>query len=93
MKESDRVAAMANELAKFGVTVTEGENSVVVYPTDFHAPTEMLEGHNDHRIVMALSVLATLTGATITGAEAVAKSFPDFFERLSSLGIAVIKQG
>ena len=93
MKESDRVAAMADELAKFGVTVTEGENSVVVYPTDFHAPTEMLDGHNDHRIVMALSVLATLTGATITGAEAVAKSFPDFFERLSSLGIAVIKQG
>ena len=92
MKESDRVAAMADELAKFGVTVTEGDGSVVVYPTDFHAPTEMLDGHNDHRIVMALSVLATLTGATITGAEAVAKSFPDFFEKLASLGIEVSKK-
>ena len=89
MKESDRVSAMAAELAKFGVTVTEGEDSVVVYPTDFHAPTELLYGHNDHRIVMALAVLSTLTGGEIEGAEAVAKSFPDFFEKLSSLGIAV----
>ena len=89
IKESDRVAAMAKELSKFGVTVTEGEDSVVVYPTDFHAPTEPLYGHNDHRIVMSLAVLSTLTGGEIEGAEAVSKSFPDFFEKLSSLGIAV----
>jgi 3-phosphoshikimate 1-carboxyvinyltransferase len=36
---------------------------------------------------MALSVLATLTGGVIEGAEAVNKSYPDFFERLISLGI------
>ncbi len=92
MKESDRVASMADELAKFGVTVTEGDGSVVVYPTDFHAPTEMLDGHNDHRIVMALSVLCTLTGGEIAGAEAVSKSFPDFFKKLASLGIEVSKK-
>ena len=92
MKESDRVSAMAEELAKFGVTVTEGEDSVVVYPTDFHAPTEALIGHNDHRIVMALAVLCTLTGGVIEGAEAVSKSFPDFFEKLASLGIPVSKE-
>lgn len=36
---------------------------------------------------MALSVLATSVGGTIRGAEAVAKSYPDFFEVLQTLGI------
>jgi 3-phosphoshikimate 1-carboxyvinyltransferase len=38
---------------------------------------------------MSMAILLTLTGGTVTGAEAVAKSFPDFFDKLSSLGIAV----
>ena len=36
---------------------------------------------------MALAVLLTVTGGTIAGAEAVSKSFPDFFDKLQSLGI------
>ena len=80
---------MAQELEKFGVAVTVREDSVVVYPHDFHAPQEVLEGHNDHRIVMALSVLCTLTGGEIKGAEAVRKSMPDFFEKIESLGVEV----
>ena len=89
IKESDRAAAMAAELKKFGVAVTVHEDSVVVYPHTFHAPTETLCGHNDHRIVMSLAVLCTLTGGDIDGAEAVRKSFPDFFEKLANLGIEV----
>lgn len=89
IKESDRAAAMAQELEKFGVSVRVDDDSVVVYPADFHAPTEPLLGHNDHRIVMALSVMLTLTGGEICGSEAVAKSMPDFFEALQSLGIKV----
>jgi 3-phosphoshikimate 1-carboxyvinyltransferase len=87
LKESDRAEAMATELRKFGVSVDVYENEVIIIPTDFHAPTEILSGHNDHRIVMSLAVLATVTGGAIEGAEAVAKSFPDFFERIASLGI------
>lgn len=87
IKESDRASAMAEELKKFGTSVAVYEDSVVVYPLEFHAPKEKLYGHNDHRIVMALSVLLTLTGGEIEGAEAVAKSYPDFFRDLSSLGI------
>ena len=86
MKESDRGAAMAEELRKFGVEVRVGENTVTV-GGGLRAPTEALDGHNDHRIVMALAVLCTLTGGTITGAQAVRKSFPDFFERLRDLQI------
>ena len=89
IKESDRGACMAEELKKFGTDVAVYENSIVVYPTAFHAPKSALNGHNDHRIVMSLSVLLTLTGGTIEGAEAVKKSLPDFFERLKALGIEV----
>ena len=87
IKESDRVAAMAQELAKLGVRVDAEENRVTVHPGGIAAPREVLDGHNDHRIVMALSVLATSVGGTIRGAEAVAKSYPDFFEVLQALGI------
>ncbi len=89
IKESDRAAAMAEELVKFGASVKVYDDTVVIYPRELHAPSEVLCGHNDHRIVMALSVLLTLTGGEIEGAEAVAKSYPEFFEHLSSLGIEV----
>ena len=91
IKESDRAGAMAEELRKFGVSVTVNEDSVVIYPAEFRKPKEPLRGHNDHRIVMSLAVLLTLTGGEIEGAEAVTKSFPDFFEKISSLGIGVDK--
>ena len=87
IKESDRGAAMAKELKKFGTAVTVHDDTVVVYPAEFHAPIDVLSGHGDHRIVMSLAVLCTLTGGEIDGAEAVAKSYPDFFEALDSLGI------
>jgi len=89
IKESDRAAAMAQELAAFGTEVTVEENTVVVSPKDFHRPERKLNGHNDHRIVMSLAVLLTLTGGEIEGAQAVRKSFPGFFDRLRELGIEV----
>ena len=79
---------MAEELKKFGTSVTIHDDAVVVYPLSFHKPDEILFGHNDHRIVMSLAVLLTLTGGTIDGAEAVSKSFPTFFEDLGKLGIS-----
>lgn len=89
IKESDRAAAMAEELAKFGVSVTVNDDSVTVGSEGIHAPTEILDGHNDHRIVMSCAVLSTITGGTIRGAEASRKSLPDFFDRLKSLGFEV----
>lgn len=87
IKESNRGAAMAQELQKFGIQTTLEENTIVVHPGLLTAPTELLNGHNDHRIVMALATLCTITGGTITQAQAVAKSFPDYFQVLTSLGI------
>lgn len=89
IKESDRGAAMAEELLKFGCRTDVGENEITVHKCGLKAPELPLYGHNDHRIVMSLAVLCTLTGGSIYGAEAVSKSLPDFFDRLSSLGVDI----
>ena len=89
LKESDRITAMAQEFSAFGAEVTVSENAVVINAKAFHKPDRILCGHNDHRIVMALSILLTLTGGQITDAQAVRKSFPDFFDRLADLGITL----
>lgn len=87
IKESDRAAVMAEELKKFGAAVICEDNKVTVEKCDIHAPTEELFGHNDHRIIMALSIILTKTGGTINGAEAVKKSYPNFFDTLCKAGV------
>ena len=89
IKESDRATAMQTELAKFGIKVDVNDNDVTIYGGELKAPSETLCGHNDHRIVMALSLLCTLTGGSIGDAQSVAKSYPDYFGKIKSLGIVV----
>ena len=86
IKESDRAEAMKQELAKFGVNVEIFENSVSIGPNEIRKPTLRLCSHNDHRIVMALTVLASMSGGIIENAQVVSKSYPDFFERITELG-------
>lgn len=88
-KESDRGAVMALEMAKFGITLETEENRIIVPAGNIHMPAEPLDSHNDHRIAMALSLLCTRTGGEIHCAEAVRKSFPDYWQKLQSLGIDV----
>ena len=88
-KESDRVRAMAEELGKFGIQTKTGEDSFTILPGELQTPEEPLQGHGDHRIVMALAVLLIRTGGVIRGAQAVRKSDPTFFERLQGLGIHI----
>ncbi|MBQ7575553.1 MAG: 3-phosphoshikimate 1-carboxyvinyltransferase [Bacteroidales bacterium] len=89
IKESDRAEAMLRELAKFGVRSRRENNSVTIYGSQLHSPSEPLEGHNDHRIVMALCLLLSRFGGCIDGAEAVKKSFPDYFDVIEKLGIKI----
>ena len=86
-KESDRIVAMQTELEKFGAKLVVEENAVTVLSRELHAPSERLHGHNDHRIVMSLSVICTLFGGEIDGCEAVSKSYPTFFKDIKALGI------
>ena len=87
IKESDRAEAMAEELRKFGCNISVFENSVRIEKSDLRAPIDVLSGHNDHRIVMSLAVLASVFGGEIEGSEAVKKSYPDFFSDIEKLGI------
>ena len=89
VKESDRGRAMAQELAKCGIETELQESRIRVKAGKLHAPTKPLDGHNDHRIVMACATLLTLTGGEIRGAEAVNKSYPRYFADLKQAGIEV----
>ena len=73
---------MKQELEKFGAIVKIFDDMVVIVKNELHEPSTSLFGHNDHRIVMALSLLLTKFGGEINGAEAVNKSYPNFFEDL-----------
>ena len=88
IKESDRGSVMCEELAKFGIKTHMEENSIEI-GSGLKAPGEAICGHNDHRIVMSLTLLLSLTGGTITEAEAVRKSYPGFFDDIQNLGIVV----
>lgn len=89
IKESDRAKAMADELAKFGAELKVGDNEVYIKPCKLSKPTSVLDSHNDHRIVMALALLCSVFGGEICGAEAVGKSFPQYFEIIKSIGIGL----
>ena len=93
IKESDRIAAMEAELrACGGVLESEGGTITIQGCADrLHAPAAPLHGHNDHRVVMSLAVLALAAGLklSIDDAEAVQKSWPHFFEAIKPLGAEV----
>ena len=78
---------MQKELEKLGGGLIFTDNTITVPKQELKYRAQALCGHNDHRIVMSLALLCTLTGGTVTDAAAVAKSYPDFFEVLGTLGI------
>lgn len=88
-KESDRGNGMARELEKFGIQTVVDEDRIWVEDGTLQTPTEPLDSHGDHRIAMALTVLLTLTGGELHGAEAVEKSWPGFYDVLRGLGIVI----
>ncbi|MBR5232677.1 MAG: 3-phosphoshikimate 1-carboxyvinyltransferase [Clostridia bacterium] len=85
IKESDRGQVMHEELCKLGGGLVFGENSITVPKLEFKNDEVVLDGHNDHRIVMALSLILSKYGGTIDGAEAVRKSYPSFFDDIKNL--------
>lgn len=87
IKESDRGAAMAQELAKMNIEVCVEENELEVKKGLLQPPIKELDSHNDHRIAMTLSTLCTITGGIIDRAESVRKSYPNYFEIIKTLGI------
>lgn len=89
IKESDRVRTTCEMLAAFGVSTESDENSLTVHGglTPTRSP-RITQSYNDHRIAMSTAVLASAAvGDTVLhSAEAVAKSYPRFFDDYASLG-------
>ena len=93
LKESDRIAAMEAELRACGGVLESAGGTITVQgcADHLHAPEAPLHGHNDHRVVMSLAVLALCTGLplTVDDAEAIQKSWPHFFTAIRPLGAEV----
>ena len=93
LKESDRIAAMETELRACGGVLESDGGTITVHGCAecLHAPAAPLHGHNDHRVVMSLAVLAAAAGLplTVDDAEAIQKSWPGFFADAAPLGVEV----
>lgn len=88
LKESDRLAATEAMLCAFGVTAQALPDGLVVQGACGRLRGGAVNGCRDHRIVMAAAMLATRAEGetTITSANAVAKSYPDFFNDFRNAG-------
>lgn len=89
-KESNRAEALLEEFRKMGVRLSV-ENDYIVVDGEGQPEGGRVSSHNDHRIAMACAVagLASKDGVVISGAEAVEKSYPTFFEDIKKLGAKV----
>jgi 3-phosphoshikimate 1-carboxyvinyltransferase len=85
IKESNRVLAVREGLERMGVAVREERDRLTVTGTTPQGA--VIDTKNDHRIAMAFGVLGTMTGKTvINDAECVAKTYPEFWDVLRSIG-------
>ena len=87
IKESDRLATVAALLTALGCEAEELPDALIVHGGK-PLTGGTVDGANDHRIVMATAIAATACSApvTILGAEAVRKSYPNFWEEYQRLG-------
>jgi 3-phosphoshikimate 1-carboxyvinyltransferase len=91
-KECDRITDFLTELRKAGADVEERQSEIIVHgkPEGVEGGVE-IDAHYDHRVIMALTVvgLRSKKGLTIRDAHHVAKSYPQYFEHLRSLGAQI----
>ena len=89
-KESDRIDDLCSELRRAGCTVTPKRDAIIVQgqPQGIEGGATV-DGHSDHRVLMALSIVALRSrlGLTLTGTEHISKSYPHFFKELQRLSI------
>jgi len=85
-KESDRIESVVSNLRSLGIEVEEKQDGMIIKGGKLKGGN--LEGYNDHRIVMAFSVAAlnAENETTITEAQSINKTYPDFFKDYNLLG-------
>lgn len=91
LKETDRPATIKMELEKMGARIELKENEMIIYNSKLKGA--MIDGHMDHRIVMATSIAGLVAeGITVVSdAEFYKKSFPTFYEVMRSIGANIIR--
>lgn len=86
--ECDRISAICAELTKLGLHVEEHHDGLTIYPGQPVAT--LLDSHDDHRMAMALSLIGMkVENIGIMDPGCVSKTFPNYFEQLSQLGVEI----
>ena len=87
IKESDRIKSVVEMLLSVGADAEETKDGIIIRGGSTLAGG-MVNGYNDHRIVMSASILSTLCNGKIeiTDSNAVEKSYPDFFNDFNKMG-------
>ncbi|MDX1628846.1 MAG: 3-phosphoshikimate 1-carboxyvinyltransferase [Fulvivirga sp.] len=89
IKETDRVQALQNELAKIGATLKENDQQWKVIPSRQLPAAIRVDTYDDHRMAMAFAPLSTLMDVTIEAPHVVNKSFPGFWNEMKKLGFKI----
>ncbi|HEX8504592.1 MAG TPA: 3-phosphoshikimate 1-carboxyvinyltransferase [Hymenobacter sp.] len=90
IKETDRIAALQAELAKFGGTLREvATGRFRAESTDFAVENQSVATYHDHRMAMAFAPLALRGPLTVESPTVVKKSYPQFWKELAKSGFAV----
>jgi 3-phosphoshikimate 1-carboxyvinyltransferase len=93
IKETDRIAALQAELAKFGAAlIDEGEGRFRVPVAAFEVDGQRVETYHDHRMAMAFAPLAMRGPLTVVAPNVVRKSYPQFWKELAKAGFAITEQ-
>lgn len=93
VKETDRIAAMQAELAKFGVESCATEDSLTIVSFGLRQSDITLETYHDHRMAMAFAPLALSGAFRVADAGVVAKSYPAFWDDMEKLGARIEPAG
>ena len=89
-KETDRIAILANELAKIGIGVTEKDDGLILESPKVLKSAE-LESSEDHRLFMAFAIAGMFVGnCTVTDPDSVDVSYPTFVEDMKKIGANII---
>lgn len=93
IKETDRIAALQNEMAKFGGKLEEiavGKWKLIPASLEISSINELtFQTYEDHRMAMAFAPLATRVGITIEDPSVVKKSYPGYWEDIRKAGFEV----
>lgn len=90
IKETDRIAALQNELQKIGARLIEESDVWKVIPSTKLPAFVQVHTYHDHRMAMAFAPLAALMNVTIEDPSVTKKSYPKFWDDVKAVGVIVV---